>query len=96
MSTIGSNAFTHLQSELSCRHEYQGPNRAKVHPRYRVFHQALEHRQGKACGLSGTGLSSREQIFTRKYARYSLSLYRGGGGIALLAYREQQIGPEAK
>ena len=91
--TIGAHALRNLRCQFACRGEYQRTDASAIDG---AVLQAMQHWQGKACGLAGTRLGPGQHIAAFENARNCLLLNRSCGFVALLFDGAQQFGRKAK
>ena len=68
LAGVGREGLCHLDGQLSCRSQYQDLGFSNVGV------DAAQQRQGKGCGLAGTGLGNAQQVVTGQEGRDGLRL----------------------
>ena len=80
-SAVVAERPVYLERQLACRHEDETAWRARAGSALSAYEQAVDHRQAKGRGLSGTCLRAREQVFAVEDDRDRLRLDRGRLGV---------------
>ncbi|PNG84361.1 hypothetical protein CBL13_04227 [Pseudomonas putida] len=86
---VFAHVVVHLLGQLASGYQHQGADRVAGHL-LALQRQALQHRQGKACGLAGTGLGCGHQVAAGQHGGDGFGLHRGRGGVVQLLQRAQQ------
>ncbi len=86
---VVAHALAHLGGQFAGRGQHQGTDAIRGDLAL-ALGQALQHRQGKTCGLAGPGLGCRHQITASQYRRDRLLLNGRRGVVALLGNGTQQ------
>ena len=94
MRTVGTYAGFNLRREFSCRRQNQNADFARA--RDFCGGQSIEDGQGEAGGLAGSGLRAGHQVTTGEDDRNRLGLNRGGGFVAAIGDRTEDLGCETQ
>ena len=86
---VVAHALAHLGGQLAGRGQHQGTNAVRGYFAL-ALGEALQHRQGKACGLAGPGLGGGHQVTASQDGRDRLLLDGRRGVVALLGNGTQQ------
>ncbi len=90
---VAVETFRHLVCQFAGRFQHQGAGHARLGAAAR---QHLDHRQGEAGGLSGTGLGDADQVAPFQHDRDALRLDRRGRGVAGVDHRLENLGGKAQ
>ena len=95
---VALDRFVNLDGQFAGRRQHQHAYRMARRRRAGAGEgeDALQQRQGKSGGLSGSGLGAAHQVFAGENDRNGLRLDRCRGGVTLIGNGLQQLGREAE
>ena len=96
VAAVFTHVLANLGRQLAGWGEDQRTHRTTAFGVRLVFYQQLQQRQGKARGLTGTGLRACHQVTALQNGRYGLLLDRGWLNVALLCDGAQNFRVQTK